>query len=41
MIKIQESYCPIHLAAYHGHSDILQSLVEEYGVDPNAKSSVR
>ena len=28
------------MAAYHGHSDILRSLVEEHGVDPNAKTFV-
>ena len=28
------------MAAYQGNSDILRSLVEEYGADPNAKTDV-
>jgi len=36
----QESDQPIHIAAFHGYSDIVRALVEDYGIDPNAKSYV-
>ena len=28
---------PIHLAAQGGHVDIINALVNDYGVDPNSK----
>ena len=32
---------PIHCAAIHGHIDVINILVERYGVDPQEKADVR
>ena len=31
---------PIHVAARNGHTEVINMLVETYGVDPQAKADV-
>ena len=40
MHYLQDSNQPIHIAAFHGYSDIVRTLVEDYNINPNAKSYV-
>ena len=37
----QEGASPIHFAANFEHPDLVELLVDEYGVDPGFKSDVR
>jgi len=37
---VQDNIQPIHGAASHGHVDIVQLLIDVYGVDPTVKAKV-
>ena len=38
---LQEGACAIHLAAFQGHTEVIELLVDQYSVDPGTLSSVR
>lgn len=40
MNSIQEGLQPVHYAAVSGRLDILQLLIEDYGISPNAPTNV-
>ena len=38
--SVQKSKQPVHIAATHGHEELMFLLIHQYGVDPCAKSEV-
>lgn len=40
MVTVKEGAVPIHFAAHYGHPDVVEVLVDMYGVDPGVKSEV-
>ena len=39
-LDMQDGLQPIHFAAKFGHIEIIQALLDDYGVNPNSNSKV-